>query len=172
MTGKTWPSFLNVSDGWLYAGTERISLINVIYMSTGDCLVWWRFYGGMGSINLAWYWTLIRLHTTLIGDRCVSILSDHLHLFMSTVHPKRFAQFQRDKATFHTSNADTGSLQKQPYDFRHFHCYTNPWQEHYWPYLKCLTKCCLEEIFRSSHFYVDFPAVFLMRIIVNDTWSH
>ncbi|GBM25320.1 hypothetical protein AVEN_232459-1 [Araneus ventricosus] len=42
---------------------------------------------------------LIRLETTLTGDRYLSILPDHLHSFMPIVHSNRLGQFQQDNAT-------------------------------------------------------------------------
>ncbi|GFY32466.1 uncharacterized protein TNCV_3559741 [Trichonephila clavipes] len=38
---------------------------------------------------------LIRLDTKLTGDRYVSVLSDHLHPFMSIVHYDEFQEFQQ-----------------------------------------------------------------------------
>ncbi|GFV83888.1 uncharacterized protein TNCV_387961 [Trichonephila clavipes] len=38
---------------------------------------------------------LICLHTTLTGDRYVSMLSDHLHSFMSIVHSDGLVEFQQ-----------------------------------------------------------------------------
>ncbi|GBO22448.1 hypothetical protein AVEN_84715-1, partial [Araneus ventricosus] len=46
---------------------------------------------------------LIRLETTMTGDRYLSILSDHLHSFMSIVHSDGLRQFQQDNATPHMS---------------------------------------------------------------------
>ena len=63
---------------------------------------------------------LIRLDTTLTGDSYVSILSDHLHPFMSIVHSDGLGQFQQDNATPHTSRIATKWLQEHSSDFRHF----------------------------------------------------
>ncbi|GBL60908.1 hypothetical protein AVEN_83530-1 [Araneus ventricosus] len=63
---------------------------------------------------------LIRLETTLTGDRYLSILSDHLHSFMSIVHSDRLGQFH-DNATPHASRVATKWLQEHSSDFRHFH---------------------------------------------------
>ncbi|GFV95483.1 transposable element Tcb2 transposase [Trichonephila clavipes] len=41
---------------------------------------------------------LIRLDTTLTDEKYVSILSDHLHPFMSIVHSDELAEFQQDNA--------------------------------------------------------------------------
>ncbi|GBN39918.1 hypothetical protein AVEN_112575-1 [Araneus ventricosus] len=54
---------------------------------------------------------LIRLETTLTGDRYLSILYDHLHSFKSIVHSDGLGQFQKDNAT----------PQEHSSDFRHFH---------------------------------------------------
>ncbi|GBM17165.1 hypothetical protein AVEN_47574-1 [Araneus ventricosus] len=62
---------------------------------------------------------LIRLETTLTGDRYLSILSDHLHSFMSIVHSDGLGQFQQDNATPHASRVATKWLQEQSSDFRH-----------------------------------------------------
>ncbi|GBL92291.1 hypothetical protein AVEN_35840-1 [Araneus ventricosus] len=51
----------------------------------------------------------------------VSILSDHLHSFMSIVHFDRLGQFQQDNATPHVSRVATKWLQEHSSDFRHFH---------------------------------------------------
>ncbi|GBN79645.1 hypothetical protein AVEN_182860-1 [Araneus ventricosus] len=52
---------------------------------------------------------LIRLETTLTGDRYLSILSDHLHSLMSIVHSDGLGQFQQDNATPHASRVVTKS---------------------------------------------------------------
>ncbi|GFV98536.1 transposable element Tcb2 transposase [Trichonephila clavipes] len=63
---------------------------------------------------------LIRLDTTLIGDSYVSLLSDHLHPFMSVVHSEVLGEFQQDNATPHTFRIATERLQEHSYEFRHF----------------------------------------------------
>ncbi|GBM23116.1 hypothetical protein AVEN_150531-1 [Araneus ventricosus] len=63
---------------------------------------------------------LIRLETTLTGDRYSSILSDHLHSFISIVHSDGLGQFQQDNATPHASRVATKWLQEHSSDFRHF----------------------------------------------------
>ncbi|GBM73172.1 hypothetical protein AVEN_30056-1 [Araneus ventricosus] len=64
---------------------------------------------------------LIRLETTPPGARYLSILSDHLHSFMSILHSDGLGQFQQDNATPHLSRVATKWLQKHSSDFRHFH---------------------------------------------------
>ncbi|GBO04244.1 hypothetical protein AVEN_212189-1 [Araneus ventricosus] len=64
---------------------------------------------------------LIRLETTLTGDRYLSILPDHLHSIMSIVHSDGLGQFQQDSATPHASRAATKWLQEHSFDLRHFH---------------------------------------------------
>ncbi|GBO04217.1 hypothetical protein AVEN_101118-1 [Araneus ventricosus] len=64
---------------------------------------------------------LIRLETTLTGERYLSILSDHLHSFMSIVYSDRSGQFQQGNATPHASRVATKWLQEHSSDFRHFH---------------------------------------------------
>ncbi|GBL86258.1 hypothetical protein AVEN_131986-1 [Araneus ventricosus] len=64
---------------------------------------------------------LIRLETSLTGDRYLRILSDHLHSFMSIVHSDRLGQFQQDNATPHASRVASKWLQEHSSDFRHFH---------------------------------------------------
>ncbi|GBN73769.1 hypothetical protein AVEN_204609-1 [Araneus ventricosus] len=64
---------------------------------------------------------LIRLETTVTGDRYLSILSDHLHSFMSIVHSDGLGQFQQDNATPHASRVATKWFQEHSSDFRHFH---------------------------------------------------
>ncbi|GBN52795.1 hypothetical protein AVEN_206528-1, partial [Araneus ventricosus] len=86
-----------------------------------------------GLFNLVeplwWYGTcafdvlgpLICLETTLTGERYLSILSDHLHSFMSTVHSDGLGRFQQDNATPHASRIATKCFQEYSSDFRHFH---------------------------------------------------
>ncbi|GBL78167.1 hypothetical protein AVEN_42746-1 [Araneus ventricosus] len=64
---------------------------------------------------------LIRLETTLTGDRYLSILPDHLHSFMSIVHSDGLEQFQQENAIPHTSRVATKWLQEHSSYFRHFH---------------------------------------------------
>lgn len=80
----------------------------------GSVMVWgvcsWRDMG-----------PLIRLDTTLTGVGYVSILSDHLHPFMSSVHSDGLGQFQQDNATPHTSRVATSWLQDHSSEFIHLH---------------------------------------------------
>ncbi|GFU65865.1 DDE_3 domain-containing protein [Trichonephila clavipes] len=46
---------------------------------------------------------LIRLDTTVIGDRYVRILPNHMDPFMSIVHSEGLGEFQQDNVTPHTS---------------------------------------------------------------------
>ncbi|GBL75156.1 hypothetical protein AVEN_241534-1 [Araneus ventricosus] len=64
---------------------------------------------------------LIRLETTLTGDRYLSILPDHLHSFMSIVHSDGLRQFQQYNARPDASRVATKRLQEHSSDFRHFH---------------------------------------------------
>ncbi|GBM02131.1 hypothetical protein AVEN_190564-1 [Araneus ventricosus] len=64
---------------------------------------------------------LIHLETTLTGDRYLSILSDHLHSFMTIVHYDGLGQFQQDNATSHASRVATKWLKGHSSDFRHYH---------------------------------------------------
>ncbi|GBL76710.1 hypothetical protein AVEN_53398-1 [Araneus ventricosus] len=64
---------------------------------------------------------LIRLETSLTGDIYLSILSNHLHSFMSIVHSDGLGQFQQDNATPHASRVATKWFQEHSSDFRHFH---------------------------------------------------
>ncbi|GBO22627.1 hypothetical protein AVEN_77607-1 [Araneus ventricosus] len=100
---------------------ETTSLIHRPCLSTGDVqsggasvMIWdvcsWRDMG-----------PLIRLKTTQTSDRYLSILSDHLHSFMSIVHSDGLGQFQQDNATPHASIVATKWLQKHSFNFRHFH---------------------------------------------------
>ncbi|GFW39104.1 transposable element Tcb2 transposase [Trichonephila clavipes] len=79
----------------------------------GSVMVWgvcnWRDMG-----------LLIRLDTTLTGDRYVSILFDHLHPFMPSVHSDGLGEFQQENATPHTSTITTEWLQEHSFEFRHF----------------------------------------------------
>ncbi|GBN51553.1 hypothetical protein AVEN_147219-1 [Araneus ventricosus] len=64
---------------------------------------------------------LIRLETTLTGDRYLSILPDYLHSFMSIVHSNGLGQSGQDNATPYASRVATKWLQEHSSDFRHFH---------------------------------------------------
>ncbi|GBM26931.1 hypothetical protein AVEN_196878-1 [Araneus ventricosus] len=63
---------------------------------------------------------LIRLETTLTGDRYLSILPDNLYSFMPIVHSDGLGQFQQDNATPH-SRVATKWLQEHSSDFRPFY---------------------------------------------------
>ncbi|GBO24660.1 hypothetical protein AVEN_15724-1 [Araneus ventricosus] len=69
---------------------------------------------------------LIRLETTLTGDRYLSILPDQLHSFMFIVHSDGLEQFQQDNATPHASRVATKWLQEYSSDSRHFHLPPKP----------------------------------------------
>ncbi|GBN08290.1 hypothetical protein AVEN_133788-1 [Araneus ventricosus] len=77
----------------------------------------------MGRLKLALYKTPDISRDQSDRDRYVSILSDHLHPFMSIVHSNGFGQFQQDSATPHTSRVAIKWLQVHSIDFIHF----------YWP---------------------------------------
>ncbi|GFW20200.1 transposable element Tcb2 transposase [Trichonephila clavipes] len=62
---------------------------------------------------------VIRLDTTVTGDRYVSILYDHLHPFISIVHSDSLGKFQQDNATPHTSRIATEGLQEHSSEFGH-----------------------------------------------------
>ncbi|GFV01418.1 DDE_3 domain-containing protein [Trichonephila clavipes] len=94
--------------------------------------------------------SLIRLDTTLTGERYVSILSDHLHPFMSIVHSERLGEFQQDNATPHTSKVATEWLQKHTSKLTLPFAIEIPRHEHYLTILGSLAACCLEEIFTPS----------------------
>ncbi|GBM41298.1 hypothetical protein AVEN_202890-1 [Araneus ventricosus] len=64
---------------------------------------------------------LIRLETTLTGGRYLSILSDHLHSFMSIAHSDGLGQFQQDNATPHAPRVAAKWLQEHSSYFRHVH---------------------------------------------------
>ncbi|GBL99254.1 hypothetical protein AVEN_116467-1 [Araneus ventricosus] len=59
---------------------------------------------------------LICLETTLAGHMYLSILSDHLHSFMSIVHSDVLGQFQQDNATLHASRVAAKWLQEHSSD--------------------------------------------------------
>ncbi|GFV43906.1 transposable element Tcb2 transposase [Trichonephila clavipes] len=81
--------------------------------SGGSVMVWgvcsWRDMG-----------PLMCLDTTLTGDRNVSILSDHLHLFMFIMHSDGLGELQQDNATPHTSRIATQWPQEHVSEFKHF----------------------------------------------------
>ncbi|GFX86723.1 HTH_Tnp_Tc3_1 domain-containing protein [Trichonephila clavipes] len=84
-----------------------------VQVGGGSVMVWgvcsWRNMG-----------PLIRLDTTLTGDRYISILPDHLHPFISIVHSDGLGEFQQDKTTPHMSRIATEWLQEHSSEFRHF----------------------------------------------------
>ncbi|GFY03729.1 DDE_3 domain-containing protein [Trichonephila clavipes] len=55
---------------------------------------------------------LIRLDTILTDDRYVSLLYDHLHLFMPIVHSEGLGELQQDNVTLHTPRIATYWLQE------------------------------------------------------------
>ncbi|GBO09083.1 hypothetical protein AVEN_235992-1 [Araneus ventricosus] len=127
----------------------------------GSVMVWgvcnWRDMG-----------PLIRLDTTLTGDRYVSILSGHLHPFMSIVYSDGLGEFQQDNATPHTSRIATEWLQEHSSDFRHFR----------WPpkssdmnIIEHIWDCCSEEISFPSYSYgfMDSPSGFMVSITSSTT---
>ncbi|GFV90335.1 transposable element Tcb2 transposase [Trichonephila clavipes] len=63
---------------------------------------------------------LIRLGMALTSEMYVSILSDHLHPFMSIVHSDRLGEFQQHNTTLHTSRIAIEWLQEHSFEFRHF----------------------------------------------------
>ncbi|GBM43164.1 hypothetical protein AVEN_128489-1 [Araneus ventricosus] len=102
----------SISEVAMKFGFSRtaISRVNIGYPGTiksdgASVMVWdvcsWRDMG-----------PLIRLETTLTGDRYLSILSDHLHSFMSIVHSDGLGQFHRDNATPHAPRIATKWLQE------------------------------------------------------------
>ena len=129
----------------------------------GSVMVWgvcsWRDMG-----------PLIRLDTTLTGDRYVSILSDHLHPFMSIVHSDGLGQFQQDNATPHTSRIVTKWLQEHSSDFRHF-CWPlkSPDMniiEHIWDALQRAVQISTPSY---SYGFMDSPAGFMVSITSSTT---
>ncbi|GBM70262.1 hypothetical protein AVEN_270835-1 [Araneus ventricosus] len=107
---------------------------------------------------------LIHLETILTSEMYLSILSDHLHSFMSTVHSDGLGRFQQDNATPHKLRIATKWLREHSSGFRHFH-----WPpkspgmniiEDIWDAL----LHAVEEISITSHSYgfVDFPAGFMV----------
>ncbi|GBM93699.1 hypothetical protein AVEN_74417-1 [Araneus ventricosus] len=100
---------------------ETTSLIHRPCLLTGERSIWWSLYDGMGRVRWRDMGPLIRLETTLTGDRYLSILPDHLHSFMFIVHSDGLGQFHQDNATPHASRVATKWLQDHFSDFRHFH---------------------------------------------------
>ncbi|GBN95473.1 hypothetical protein AVEN_97297-1 [Araneus ventricosus] len=76
---------------------ETTSLIHRPCLSTRDYSIWWSLCDGMGRVQLACYGTPDTSRDD--SDRYLSILPDHLHSFMSIVHPDGLGQFQQDNAT-------------------------------------------------------------------------
>ncbi|GFT61585.1 transposable element tcb2 transposase [Trichonephila clavipes] len=68
---------------------------------------------------------LIRLDTTLTGDRYASILSDHLRPFMSIVHSHGLGGISAVQCVPHVQIA-TEWLQGHFSEFRHFRCLPKP----------------------------------------------
>ncbi|GFU84915.1 transposable element Tcb2 transposase [Trichonephila clavipes] len=63
---------------------------------------------------------MIRVDTTLTGDRYIIILYDQLQPFMSIVHSDKLGKFQQDNATPRISRISAQWLQVHSFDFRHF----------------------------------------------------
>ncbi|GFW18835.1 transposable element Tcb2 transposase [Trichonephila clavipes] len=100
-----WRLFHESMDPTCQKGTVQVG--------GGSMMVWsgciWRDMG-----------PLIRLDMTLTGDRYVSILSDHLHLFMSIAHYDGHEKFQQYNQTPHKSRIATEWLQACSTEFRYF----------------------------------------------------
>ncbi|GFY22297.1 transposable element Tcb2 transposase [Trichonephila clavipes] len=82
----------------------------------GDSVMVWSVCSGrdMGP--------LIRLNTTLIGDRYVSILSGQLHQFTCPLCISTdFIRIHQDNVAHHTSGIATEWLQEYSSEFRQFH---------------------------------------------------
>lgn len=90
---------------------------NLINPLTPTCR--WGAFQAAGVSVMVWD-PLILLETTLTGDVYVSILSDHIHPFISIVHSD--GQFQQGNVAAHTTRVATEWLQEHSLDFRHFHC--------------------------------------------------
>ncbi|GBN82917.1 hypothetical protein AVEN_125324-1 [Araneus ventricosus] len=75
----------------------------------------------MGRLQFALYRTPDTSRDQSDRGRYISILSDHLHSYMSIVHSDGFGQFQQASATLHTSKVATKWLQEHFIDFIHFH---------------------------------------------------
>ncbi|GFW15991.1 transposable element Tcb2 transposase [Trichonephila clavipes] len=95
---------LNRADGSVPVW-KQFHEIHGPYMSTGDCSSWRRLCDGMGRVQLAQCGTPDM--SSYDSDRCVSILSDYLHPFMSIVYSDGFGEFQQDKVTPHQSRIAT-----------------------------------------------------------------
>ncbi|GFV46559.1 transposable element Tcb2 transposase [Trichonephila clavipes] len=77
---------------------------------------------GGGSVMGIWrdMGPLIRLDTTLMGDRSLSIITYQLPIFMCIVHSDGLGEFQLDNATPYASRIATEWLQEHSSEFTHF----------------------------------------------------
>ena len=82
-----------------------------------DCSSWGRLCNAVGHVQLEWYGTLVHLDMT--GDTQVSILSDHLHPFMSITHSDGLGQFQQENALPYTSRITTEWIQEHSSGTKH-----------------------------------------------------
>lgn len=87
---------------------------------------------------------LIHLETTLTDDWYISMLSHHIHPFMSIVYSDGVGQFQQGNATSHTSRVATEWLKEHSLDIRHFHWLPKYPDiniiEHIWDAFQCAVK--------------------------------
>ncbi|GBM50521.1 hypothetical protein AVEN_160743-1 [Araneus ventricosus] len=107
-SGKREPAYLNGCFSSTLYSFGTLQSVGASVMVWDVCS--WRDMG-----------PLIRLETTLKGDRYLSILSDRLHSFMSIVHSDGLGQFQQDNGTPHASRVTTKWLQEHSSNFRYFH---------------------------------------------------
>ncbi len=62
---------------------------------------WWWGYNGVGDIFLAHCAQLVPIEHCLNTTAYLSIVADHVHPFMTTVHPSSDGFFQQDNAPCH-----------------------------------------------------------------------
>ncbi|GFV41324.1 transposable element Tcb2 transposase [Trichonephila clavipes] len=120
MAGNTFPGLTSLVFQLNRADGQGDNLMNsriqkgIVQAGGSSMMVWgvrsWR------DVSL-----LIRLDTTLTGGRYVSILSDHLHLFMFIVHSDGLGKFHQDSATPHTSRIAKEWLKENSSELKHFH---------------------------------------------------
>ncbi|GFV37927.1 transposable element Tcb2 transposase [Trichonephila clavipes] len=112
----------------------------------GSVVVW-------GVCSWCYMGPLIRLDTTLTGDRYVSNLSDQLHPFMSIMHYDALEKFHQDNAPPHTFRIAIERLQKHSSGLRNFRCSLKSPDMNNIEHMRCLATCCSEDISIPSYSY-------------------
>lgn len=102
---QDWEFGANPMEPWiLQVSLEWYKLMAV------PCWSW------VSSVGCLWD-LLVHVPSILSAFRCVELVSDHLHPFLSLTHPSGDGVFHQDKCSSHTSRTATECLQEHSADF-------------------------------------------------------